>query len=119
MRTLNLIRAAAGALLIASSTAHALEYEVLPRCWWPTAITVPLCLLEEPEVVNCKQNPDDVMCEDYPGATKAVTAKMRYFTAKCRAEYEITYPDMDGTTQHSKTTVAIDCATYEPISEPR
>ncbi|KVP17022.1 hypothetical protein [Burkholderia ubonensis] len=119
MNPVRLARVIAGAMLLACSTAQALpvEYEYLPRCWWPSPFPLPACLLEEPEVVNCERAPYDPMCEDYPGATKAVTAKVQRL-ASCKTEFEITFRGLQGERKKSLKTRAIDCVTLEPITSP-
>ncbi|KVP75180.1 hypothetical protein WJ96_05330 [Burkholderia ubonensis] len=120
MNPVRLARVIASALLLACSSAHAVdavEYEILPRCWWPSPVPLPVCLLEEPEVVNCKKEPYDPMCEDYPGAVKAVTAKVQRL-ASCKTEFEITFRDLNGERKKSLKTRAIDCVTHEPITSP-
>ncbi len=119
MNSVRLARVLAGALLVVASSAHAvsIEYEILPRCWWPSPYPLPICLLEEPEVVNCAREPYDPMCEDFPGATKAVTAKVRRLLS-CTTEFEITFRDLDGERQKSRQTRDIDCVTHEPTDSP-
>jgi hypothetical protein len=120
MNFVRLARVLAGALLVVASTAHAVDaipYEVLPRCWWPSPYPLPVCLLEEPQVVNCSREPYDPMCEDFPGATKAVTAKLRRLLS-CSTEFEITFRDLDGARQKSVKTRPIDCMTLEPTDSP-
>lgn len=120
MSPLRTLRVLAGALLLAASTAHAVdavEYMYLPRCWWPSPYPLPVCLLEEPEVVNCASDPFDPMCEDFPGATKAVTAKVRRLLG-CKTEFEITFRDLNGERQKSVKTRDIDCDTKEPTTAP-
>jgi hypothetical protein len=119
MISARLARVLAGALLAVASTAHAtpIEYEFLPRCWWPSPYPLPVCLLEEPQVVNCSNEPYDPMCEDFPGATKAVTAKIRRLLS-CTTEFEITFRDLDGARQKSMKKRSIDCETHEPTDNP-
>lgn len=120
MKLVRLARILAFATFLACSSAHALdavEFEMLPRCWWPSPIPLPVCLLEEPEVVNCQKAPYDPMCEDYPGAVKAVTAKVQRL-ASCKTEFEITFHDLNGERKKSLKNRAIDCVTYEPITTP-
>lgn len=95
----------------------AVELEMLPRCWWPSFLPLQICLLEEPEVVNCRKAPYDPMCEDFPGATKAVTAKVQRL-ASCKTEFEITFHDPDGERKKSLKSRAIDCVTHDPITSP-
>ena len=100
--------------LAASSSAIGMELEANPSCDSLLALVTPTCLLEPPEVVSCSNAPYHPLCEDFPGALKAVAAKTQK-AAGCEADYEITYRSIYGEPKKSLRYREIDCITHDPL----
>lgn len=84
----------------------------LPSCSWPSLLPWDWCLRGDPEVARCARDPYHPLCEDFPGAVKAVSAQTKRHGA-CYAEYEITFKSPTGELRALSKYQHVDCTTGE------